>query len=188
MRQLTSHDFFVAADGVLAEHGHAGVTSVSLCARLGVTRGSFYHHFKNLDEFKSGYLAYRLELAGDIMSSMEDRDEFDQRSEFAIETVMRADFPWQRQIRAWASSDSDVAEMLAASQRETARGIQRSIERAGLGQRDASIFAEIIMSVLDGLFSRAEEPDRALVGDMFRMLETVVLVRVAAPSDQNVIV
>lgn len=43
--------YFAAAFGLVADRGHEGLTVAALCNRLGTTRGSFYHHFEDLDRF-----------------------------------------------------------------------------------------------------------------------------------------
>jgi AcrR family transcriptional regulator len=48
--------FYNAAFRILGEVGHEGLTVDSLCARLNVTKGSFYHHFANTTEFIAGLL------------------------------------------------------------------------------------------------------------------------------------
>ncbi len=52
--EVGPHDresYFRAAYDLLAEHGSAGVTVAALCDRVGVTKGSFYHHFIDLPDF-----------------------------------------------------------------------------------------------------------------------------------------
>jgi AcrR family transcriptional regulator len=43
---------------VLAHQGQAKLRVDELAGRLGVTKGSFYHHFKNRDDFVKSLLAY----------------------------------------------------------------------------------------------------------------------------------
>ena len=46
---------------VLVDHGWAGVTSVAVCARAGLTRGAFVHHFDGLPQLFSAALEHRYE-------------------------------------------------------------------------------------------------------------------------------
>ena len=43
--------FFQAGFDVLAESGYGGLKLASVCNRLGVTSGSFYHHFASWSEY-----------------------------------------------------------------------------------------------------------------------------------------
>ena len=49
-RRLTEADWAEAGLKALADHGLEGVRIDSLASQLGVTKGSFYWHFKNRDE------------------------------------------------------------------------------------------------------------------------------------------
>lgn len=50
--------WLAAALDVLAEEGQAKLRIVKLAADLGVTKGSFYHHFKSRDDFVEKLLDY----------------------------------------------------------------------------------------------------------------------------------
>lgn len=43
---------------VLAREGHRAVTIDRLCSELGLTKGSFYHHFKGVADFESAMLEH----------------------------------------------------------------------------------------------------------------------------------
>ena len=58
MARKSKRDWFITAIYLLAEGGPAAITIDALCQRLEVTKGSFYHHFKNYDDFKLSFLNY----------------------------------------------------------------------------------------------------------------------------------
>lgn len=43
--------FFQAGFDVLAEAGYGGLKLAAVCGRLGVTSGSFYHHFTSWSDY-----------------------------------------------------------------------------------------------------------------------------------------
>src|SRR5688572_30336195 len=49
--RLTVDDWVAAGLEIMAEDGVGGVKIHRLCERLGVTKGSFYWHFRDLDEY-----------------------------------------------------------------------------------------------------------------------------------------
>jgi AcrR family transcriptional regulator len=51
--------YFLAAYQLLAERGWDGVTIAALCARLNVTKGSFYHHFADMPSFITAFFGGR---------------------------------------------------------------------------------------------------------------------------------
>lgn len=51
MATTTKQDYYRVALELLAEGGAGRVTIANLCERLGLTKGSFYHHFDNATAF-----------------------------------------------------------------------------------------------------------------------------------------
>jgi len=51
MSTLTRNDWIAAGFDALDGEGYAGIPVESLARRLNVTRGSFYHHFRNREDF-----------------------------------------------------------------------------------------------------------------------------------------
>lgn len=58
-RAATRKTLIDAAGELLVEQGWAQVTSVAVCARAGLTRGAFVHHFDGLPELFAAVLADR---------------------------------------------------------------------------------------------------------------------------------
>lgn len=58
-RAATRQTLIDAAGELLVEQGWAQVTSVAVCARAGLTRGAFVHHFDGLPELFAAVLAAR---------------------------------------------------------------------------------------------------------------------------------
>jgi AcrR family transcriptional regulator len=58
VERLGRNDYFEAGLQLLAEGGAKIVTIGNLCHRLGVTKGSFYHHFESGPEFMRALLLY----------------------------------------------------------------------------------------------------------------------------------
>jgi AcrR family transcriptional regulator len=54
---LIPGDYFQVGVGILEEAGHRSLTVSELCRRLGVSKGSFYHHFDSLQQFVDGLLS-----------------------------------------------------------------------------------------------------------------------------------
>ena len=58
----TKEDWFRIGLSLLVSSGIAGLTIERMCQIMGVTKGSFYHHFKNLQDFKNQLLVYWQEV------------------------------------------------------------------------------------------------------------------------------
>jgi AcrR family transcriptional regulator len=51
MRTLGKNDWLQEGLAILNTEDFAGITIDNLCRRLSITKGSFYHHFKNFDNY-----------------------------------------------------------------------------------------------------------------------------------------
>ena len=73
MSRKTKNDWLVAGYETLGESGASTLTIDHLCNRLGVTKGSFYHHFQNYQDYKEQLLAFWEEqLTTSIVAFAED--------------------------------------------------------------------------------------------------------------------
>ncbi len=61
MKKIDKNDWFTGGFKILESEGFARMTIDNLCERLQVTKGSFYHHFKNMDGYVAALMDYWLE-------------------------------------------------------------------------------------------------------------------------------
>jgi AcrR family transcriptional regulator len=54
----SKQDWLTEGLAILAHRGDHALTIEELCTRLGLTKGSFYHHFKGMRAFKAALLAH----------------------------------------------------------------------------------------------------------------------------------
>ncbi len=108
---------------VLAEAGPAELTIDMLIGRLGVTKGSFYHHFRNRRAFSEALLAYwEQRHTLDLIAESE-------RAGAALDKILRLNKMVEERgrvrleaaIRSWALQDP------------LARGFQERVDRARMG-------------------------------------------------------
>lgn len=111
MSTLTRNDWIAAGFDALDGEGYAGISAESLARRLNVTRGSFYHHFRNREDFvrtlltawEDDYTARMLAYAADGRSA---GDTLTRYLRIAAEKRPGREVA----IRAWALHDALVAE------------------------------------------------------------------------------
>ena len=118
MARKTKRDWFVTAVKILRREGPQGLTIDALCQSLGMTKGSFYHHFGSYEGFKTQFLAfYEQEGTLDIISQLADlptaREKLHQL--LAIIVDFSTKFPEDPDVamRAWALQDTAVAQTQA---------------------------------------------------------------------------
>ncbi|MGH9232365.1 MAG: TetR/AcrR family transcriptional regulator [Acidimicrobiales bacterium] len=160
MESCTKADYFKVGMDLLADGGHTNVTVAGLCSRLGVTKGSFYHHFQSGPAFLRELLLFweagfaegyeRLhQLRGPA-----DRIEFTKH--LGIELNHRA----EAAIRALARTDDFAREV---QQRVTARGrvtLTETLIGAGVPPDRAPLLADVGLTLLIGLQHSQHPEDR----------------------------
>jgi len=107
----SSQDYFEAALAIVGQHGLRVLTIASLCQRLTVTKGSFYHHFSGWDDFVGGLLAYweteQTERIIDLTSASRDPRA---RLESLVELASEVPHAAESAIRCWGANDAAVGE------------------------------------------------------------------------------
>jgi AcrR family transcriptional regulator len=165
---LSRSAYYEAGLELLAEGGHAGLTIAALCERLGVTKGSFYHHFGDMAEYVSLLLdhweaehATRLIALSESVTDPEER--FDVLEGIAVGLPHGA----EAAIRAW-SWNSDV--VAAAQQRVDRARLQHLTGAgvdAGMDPTRARKMAKISLSVLIGMQLLERPARRASMEEVF---------------------
>lgn len=105
MAVTARRDWLEAGMALLEESGAEALTIESLTNRLSVTKGSFYHHFKNYQDFKEHLLAFYEEERTLQIIRLAERETSPQAK---LERVMQATLqPSQLEVamRAWAFQD-----------------------------------------------------------------------------------
>ncbi|MGQ0847476.1 MAG: TetR/AcrR family transcriptional regulator [Sporichthyaceae bacterium] len=155
--------FFNAAIRILGENGPEALTVGALCARLGVTKGSFYHHFADYDEFVVALLrawSARLEeLVAEVVALGDPVRQFDALLGF----YWNAPHETEGAIRAWARSNPTVGEFVARQDlmREAA-----ATQWIGLFVDDphrCRVLAHMGITMVTGMQERPPPIDRALL-------------------------
>lgn len=122
----------------LAATGPEALNANALSRALGVTRGSFYWHFENLEAFEHAVLAaWRARTTEAAIAALEGLPPGQGRLEGLIERVLAGPEPVEGAIRRWAASNPGVAEALAAVDRLRLDYVRAELETAGLGREEA---------------------------------------------------
>lgn len=112
--QVAPEQYFAAAMDVLADRGAGDLKIGTLCAALGVTSGSFYHHFDGWAGFVHGLLEHweteqtARVVAMTAASTTDPVERLDVLKGLAVLLPHAA----EAAIRGWAALDADVATAL----------------------------------------------------------------------------
>ena len=180
---LTRNSYFLTAMAVLAEEGPAALTVTELCSRLGVTKGSFYHHFSGRPQFVQGLLRYWVEEHSwrliEISRSVDGA-----RARIGALKAVAAAVPHDAEaaIRAWSSEDRQVAEAQARVDQLRLDHLKEAYAAVGVVDARASVLATIAMSVLAGLQLLVRPTQPQLVNQVFDELEAAFFGPSAPPG------
>ena len=145
--RLGVDDWLRAAFEILIEEGIAGVKIPRLCERLGVTKGSFYWHFTDLDAFYDALIArYSAEatklpvaLGADGETGV-DEVLLDAMHVFAD----RRNRELTRAMRTWGETDPRAAKAIRAADRILLQRVTEAMGHLGFEPEEAEVRAKIL--------------------------------------------
>lgn len=145
---LSAEDWTSRALQLLMDEGVGAVKISRLCGDLGVTKGSFYWRFDDLESLKKAVAA---RWCADTQRTL---GEMAQLTSLAPLERLRAmtlglidDRAWsvQRALRDWARTDEQVAAVIAESDTFVFELVQRSLEELGTGAERARLRAGLLV-------------------------------------------
>jgi AcrR family transcriptional regulator len=148
--RVSIDDWIQAGFIILAEEGLNALKLERLCARLGVTKGSFYWHFADI-------AAYRESLVrswGEVRDA--DRRVYAIQSELAprerlsaMMTLLVNPQHWalERAMREWGRSDEAVASSVRASDRTVLCAVRQAFLDLGFDPDDADLRANAVFAI-----------------------------------------
>jgi AcrR family transcriptional regulator len=143
--RLGAADWIEAALDVLSEHGIDRVSVEPLAKRLGVTKGSFYWHFKDRDDLLEAILGHwRRRATLQIIERIERADESPRdrftrlmRLPFRGSSRSRRGAEIELSIRLWGRSDPRARAALAEVDQLRLSYIRQLLVAAGVSEADA---------------------------------------------------
>ncbi|HHH11383.1 MAG TPA: TetR/AcrR family transcriptional regulator [Sorangium sp.] len=152
----------------LTAHGPSALKADKLAHSLGVSRGSFYWHFKNLADFHAALLHHWLDVTvGQVVADLTHPRTPRQRIHALVERAANNDAgDLERAVRAWALQADDVQRMVS----------EVDAQRVGY-----------LRSCLDEMAPRANNQARALVLYMMAVGTAMVAPTLSSSRRQQVI-
>jgi AcrR family transcriptional regulator len=173
---LAPTDYFAAAFDLLSERGHGGLTIAALCQRLGVTKGSFYHHFRDFPAFRDALLEHwAAEHATRLIALSNAMTDPVERMDLLRGIAVTLPHGAEAAIRAWSWSDQTVATVQHRVDQARLSHLTKAGVATGLPEARAHLMATIALSTLIGM-QQLERPVRPKAfEDVFSELESWVL-------------
>jgi AcrR family transcriptional regulator len=154
-QRLGKSDWVHAALRSLASHGIEAVRVERLSKDLGVTKGSFYWHFKDRNDLLATMLeAWKDRATLDIIAMVEAAGgNARERLHTLGRTVFSADGRLDQRIRGWAASDPAAREAQDGVDSRRLAYLEQLLLELGLSSRDATARAKLLYHALIGQFT-----------------------------------
>jgi AcrR family transcriptional regulator len=147
--RLTRKDWILAGQDILRADGIPGLKLSSLTKRLGVSTGSFYHHFTDFE----AYLAAVAEsFSVDRVQGLIDRtlagdpDPIARMQGLAKLSLEDHTFELDKAMRIWATMDERAATTVMRSERIVLAFLAQAFEDLGFSSAEASLRARILLA------------------------------------------
>ena len=160
MRQ-SKNDYYRTALELLAEGGVDALTMVTLCARLGVTTGSFYAHFGGIREFHTAFLEQWADgrvyaLKEQVDKSSDPLERIDVLRRIAVSVNHEA----ESAIRGWARTNPIVADYQRRVDAARETVLTQAFVDIGIDKQEARVLARIGLTILVGTQQIEDKVDR----------------------------
>lgn len=122
----------------LAGEGHNGLTAGAMAAGLGVSRGSFYWHFRDIADFRTQLLAAWQDATTDqVIRDLDARTSGPDGQgggglKLLLQRTMRPGRSLERAVRAWAGEDPEAAAAIAGVDARRLARVQALLTDAGV--------------------------------------------------------
>ncbi|MDO8365011.1 MAG: helix-turn-helix domain-containing protein [Actinomycetota bacterium] len=182
MDPRSKDDYFEAGMALLADGGVHAVTIARLCSALGVTKGSFYHHFRGVDDYKTHLLGHWsveterqvLRAAGAVSDPME-------RLDVLREAGITLHHEAEVAIRAWSRTDPAAWKVREKVDAARERTVADAYSEVGVPVDVAQLLGRLGVAVLVGAQHRSEVTDRAALREMYVRLHEMTMATFVSP-------
>lgn len=169
-------DYFDAGMDLLGSGGVRAITIARLCAALGVTKGSFYHHFDGVEDYRRQLLAHwSTEREHQVTAAAAAATDPYERLDLLRDSSVSLHHEAEAAIRAWSRTDADAWQVRATVDATRERSVAQAFEAVGVPPDRADFFGRLAVVVLVGAQHRAETTDRVALLEMYSWLEDMAL-------------
>lgn len=181
MERLAADDYFEAALAVLGEAGSEALTINALCQRLGITKGSFYHHFGGMPAFVTALLEYwEREYSDRLVDASRAITDADARVDALREVAVHLPHATEAALRAWGTSHPEVAATVERVDKRRERHLTDAVAAAGVARPRARVLGRMGMTLLVGVQAREQRPvDLRKVRQVFDELKKLIYLEAA---------
>lgn len=144
MHRIKKEDWLIAGMQGLQEAGDAAIRIDYLCKKLGVTKGSFYHHFHSMEDYVNELLHYwEQENTLAIIDEVEKISDQKLKAGVLNQQVVAKDHQVEVMIRSWAAKNEKVRHCLEKVDLRRIHYLQSLHKASGVQEQMALDLAKI---------------------------------------------
>jgi len=168
MSRKSKEDWLEVGLKTIGTAGIDGLTIQNMTDQLGVTKGSFYHHFTNMEHFEEALITFwadqYLSTAGDLPGSASERlDLLDRIMEEAFSRITEPEVA----IRAWAHRDNRVGELVAKVDHVRNEFVLNVFRSLATSDKEAELMADLFSAMLVGCITSLPPMPRHRVLELY---------------------
>jgi AcrR family transcriptional regulator len=157
-RRLSAGDWIQAGFALLADTGPNTLRVDRLCARLNVTKGSFYWHFTDIRAYRGALVDAWGSLDDQRRRPFENMTGVEPRERLAVMMRTFVDpkhWPLERAMRAWALSDKSVLASVQRSDGRVFKAVYQTFVDYGFTPEEAGLRSAVMFAAGVGLLHGA---------------------------------
>lgn len=160
---------------ILSEYGEGELTIDFLCQKLGVTKGSFYHHFKSRDLFSRELLLHwEKEQTEKFIAACEKSDSAEERYRTLTTIVMDINDEAEIAVRAWALRDPMAKEIQERVDNTRIAYLHTLYTEMTGDVESASILAQLEYATFIGARQIVPRPDKKRIAQLIEQWTKLV--------------
>lgn len=142
---LTQNDWLDLALVELKNHGYSALKAQPLAQKLNVTRGSFYHHFENLDDFHTAVISHWSERSSDqVIQTTQGYDDPLQALDELLQKTLQSGEKLERAVRSWSTVQAPVAKAVEQVDQKRIKVAEKLLIDGGVPKSAAIVRAKLL--------------------------------------------
>jgi AcrR family transcriptional regulator len=172
--QLSAQDWIDQGIKALIRSGFTALKAEPLAKAMGVSRGSFYWHFKDIGAFHAAILKHWREVAAEqVIANLEASSKDDDPLRLLLRRTFSSRLALENAVRTWATVDPMARAAVQATDRRRLSYVQSLFERSGVPPGAARSRAQIFYWAFLG-FAQSDKPlpkarQDALLDELIRL-------------------
>ena len=144
-KRMAAQDWTDFALKTLAREGYDALKADVLARKLGVSRGSFYWHFTDLDNFHARVIEHWRQTATEaVIADLERYESREERLEVLLRRALGHHNALEMRMRAWADNNAEAAQAVRDMDRRRREYMERLLVDAGIAPTLAATRVQLL--------------------------------------------